>query len=163
MATASGKAVSDEAAMQAAIQLSERAGLQERTGRCFGAVVVKDGQIVGQGFNQVCATPLLPTHWLCTRRVHCSSSYLQLAWARGSGLSRTGLRPGFNQVCAALCQLRCTHCLPHTIESPLQTMMTPPPPRSCDPTWHAEMQAIREACRALGTPSLPPSPCWPAL
>jgi pyrimidine deaminase RibD-like protein len=46
-------AVSDREAMQAAIQLSERAGLQERTGRCFGAVVVKDGQIVGQGYNQV--------------------------------------------------------------------------------------------------------------
>lgn len=39
--------------MQAAIKLSERAGIVEKTGRCFGAVVVKDNQIIGEGYNQV--------------------------------------------------------------------------------------------------------------
>lgn len=46
-------AQSDQHFMQTAIQLSERAGVVERTGRCFGAVVVKDGQIIGEGYNQV--------------------------------------------------------------------------------------------------------------
>jgi hypothetical protein len=38
--------------MQAALQLSEQAGLADRTD-CFGAVVVKEGQIIGSGKNQV--------------------------------------------------------------------------------------------------------------
>jgi guanine deaminase len=66
--------------MQKAIDLSERASLIEKTGGVFGAVVVKDGKIISEGYNQV---------------------------------------------------------IKHN-----------------DPTWHAEMQAIREACKKLGTPHL---------
>lgn len=66
--------------MQKAIELSERASMIEKTGGVFGAVVVKDGKIIGEGYNQV---------------------------------------------------------MKHN-----------------DPTWHAEMQAIREACKKLGTPHL---------
>lgn len=40
--------------MRAAIALSRRGGLEERTGRCFGAVVVDAaGKVVGEGYNQV--------------------------------------------------------------------------------------------------------------
>jgi guanine deaminase len=41
--------------MARAIELSERAGLIEKTGGCFGAVVVHKatGQILGEGFNHV--------------------------------------------------------------------------------------------------------------
>jgi tRNA(Arg) A34 adenosine deaminase TadA len=38
--------------MQVAIQVSETAGIVDKTD-CFGAVVVKEGQIIGQGSNQV--------------------------------------------------------------------------------------------------------------
>jgi tRNA(Arg) A34 adenosine deaminase TadA len=70
----------NEAFMKKAIDLSRRASLVEKTGGVFGAVVVKDGKIIGEGYNQVVK---------------------------------------YN-----------------------------------DPTWHAEMQAIREACKKLGTPHL---------
>jgi guanine deaminase len=70
----------DEKFMRRAIELSERASMIEKTGGVFGAVVVKDGEIIGEGYNQV---------------------------------------------------------IKHN-----------------DPTWHAEMQAIREACKKLGTPHL---------
>lgn len=70
----------DEKFMKRAIELSRRASIIEKTGGVFGAVVVKDGKIIGEGYNQV---------------------------------------------------------LKHN-----------------DPTWHAEMQAIREACKKLGTPHL---------
>jgi len=63
--------------MKRAIELAAKAGLGERSGGCFGAVIVKNGEIVGEGYNQVL---------------------------------------GKN-----------------------------------DPTWHAEMQAIRDASRYLGT------------
>lgn len=66
--------------MQRAIELSRRASIIEKTGGVFGAVVVKDGKIVGEGYNQV---------------------------------------------------------IKHN-----------------DPTWHAEMHAIREACKNLQTPHL---------
>lgn len=66
--------------MKRAIALSRRASMEEKTGGVFGAVVVKDGQIIAEGYNQVKKTN--------------------------------------------------------------------------DPTWHAEMQAIREACTRLGTPHL---------
>jgi guanine deaminase len=66
--------------MKKAIDLSRRASIVEKTGGVFGAVVVKDGKIIGEGYNQV---------------------------------------------------------IKHN-----------------DPTWHAEMQAIREACKKLGTPHL---------
>jgi deoxycytidylate deaminase len=46
-------ASADQQHMQAAIELSERAGIAEKTGRCFGAVVVKDGNVIGEGYNQV--------------------------------------------------------------------------------------------------------------
>lgn len=66
--------------MTKAIELSRRASIIEKTGGVFGAVVVKDGKIIGQGYNHVIK---------------------------------------YN-----------------------------------DPTWHAEMEAIREACKKLGTPHL---------
>lgn len=66
--------------MERAIELSKRASLIEKSGGVFGAVVVKDGEIIAEGYNQVV--------------------------------------------------------------------------RHNDPTWHAEMQAIREACKKLGTPHL---------
>lgn len=66
--------------MRRAISLSELASLKEKSGGVFGAVVVKDNKIVGEGYNQVMKT--------------------------------------------------------------------------CDPTWHAEMQAIREASQKLATPHL---------
>lgn len=69
-----------ETFMKRAIELSERASIKEKTGGVFGAVIVKDGKIVGEGYNQVL--------------------------------------------------------------------------KYKDPTWHAEMQAIREACKKLGTPHL---------
>lgn len=63
--------------MKKAIALSRRASIEEKSGGVFGAVIVKDGKIIGEGYNQVV--------------------------------------------------------------------------RHNDPTWHAEMQAIREACKKLGT------------
>lgn len=70
----------DEKFMRRAIELSERASIKEKTGGVFGAVIVRDGKIIGEGYNQV---------------------------------------------------------IKHN-----------------DPTWHAEMQAIREACKTLETPHL---------
>lgn len=66
--------------MKRAIELSRRASIIEKSGGVFGAVIVKDGKIIAEGYNQVM--------------------------------------------------------------------------RHNDPTWHAEMQAIREACKKLGTPHL---------
>lgn len=66
--------------MKRAIELSRRASIIEKSGGVFGAVVVKDGKIIGEGYNQVL--------------------------------------------------------------------------RHNDPTWHAEMEAIRAACAKLGTPHL---------
>lgn len=63
--------------MRRAIELGERAALIEKTGGAFGAVIVKEGKIIGEGYNQV---------------------------------------------------------VKHN-----------------DPTWHAEMHAIREACKTLGS------------
>lgn len=67
----------NEEFMKRAIELSRRASIIEKTGGVFGAVIVKDGKIVAEGYNQV---------------------------------------------------------VKHN-----------------DPTWHAEMHAIREACKKLGT------------
>lgn len=66
--------------MRKAIELSRRASIEEKSGGVFGAVIVKEGQIIAEGYNQVM--------------------------------------------------------------------------RTNDPTWHAEMHAIREACQKLGTPHL---------
>ncbi len=66
--------------MRRAIELSEKAGITDKTGGVFGAVIVKDGQIIAEGYNQVMKTN--------------------------------------------------------------------------DPTWHAEMHAIREASQKLATPHL---------
>lgn len=66
--------------MKKAIDLSKRASIIEKSGGVFGAVIVKDGKIIGEGYNQV--------------------------------------------------------------------------KRHNDPTWHAEMQAIREACKKMGSPHL---------
>lgn len=66
--------------MNQAIQLGYRAGLVEKSGGTFGAVIVYQGEIVGEGYNQVLKTK--------------------------------------------------------------------------DPTWHAEMQAIRSASQKLQTPHL---------
>lgn len=70
----------DDKFMKRAIELSRRASILEKTGGVFGAVIVKDGKIIGEGYNQV---------------------------------------------------------IKHK-----------------DPTWHAEMQAIREATKKMGTPHL---------
>lgn len=70
----------DEIFMRRAIELSERAGIIEKSGGVFGAVIVKDGKIIAEGYNQV---------------------------------------------------------VKHN-----------------DPTWHGEMQAIREACKKLHSPHL---------
>lgn len=70
----------DEKFMRRAIELSERAGIIEKSGGVFGAVIVKDGKIIAEGYNQVV--------------------------------------------------------------------------KNNDPTWHAEMQAIREACKKIGSPHL---------
>lgn len=70
----------DEKFMKRAIELSRQASIIEKTGGVFGAVVVKDGKIIGEGYNQV---------------------------------------------------------IKHN-----------------DPTWHAEMQAIRDACKNVGSPHL---------
>ena len=70
----------DQRFMKRAIELSRRASIEEKSGGVFGAVVVMNGEIIGEGYNQV---------------------------------------------------------LSHN-----------------DPTWHAEMHAIREACKKLGTPHL---------
>lgn len=66
--------------MKRAIELSRKGSIIEKTGGVFGAVIVKDGQIISEGYNQV---------------------------------------------------------IKHN-----------------DPTWHAEMQAIREAGNKLGSPHL---------
>jgi guanine deaminase len=66
--------------MKRAIELSRKASIEEKTGGVFGAVIVKDGKIIAEGYNQV--------------------------------------------------------------------------KKHNDPTWHAEMQAIREACKKLGSPHL---------
>lgn len=66
--------------MKRAIDLSRRASMEEKSGGVFGAVVVKEGKIIAEGYNQVI--------------------------------------------------------------------------RHRDPTWHAEMQAIREASQKLGDPHL---------
>jgi guanine deaminase len=63
-----------------AIELSRKASIEEKSGGVFGAVVVKDGVIISEGYNQVV--------------------------------------------------------------------------KNHDPTWHAEIHAIREACNKLGTPHL---------
>jgi len=70
----------DEEFMRRAIALSRRGSIEEKTGGVFGCVIVKDGKIIGEGYNQV---------------------------------------------------------IKHN-----------------DPTWHAEIQAIREACKKAGTPHL---------
>jgi guanine deaminase len=66
--------------MKEAIKLSREASIVKKTGGVFGAVVVKDGKIIGKGYNQVI--------------------------------------------------------------------------KNNDPTWHAEIEAIRDACKKLGTPHL---------
>lgn len=70
----------DEEFMKRAIKLSRVASIEKKTGGVFGAVIVKDGKIIAEGYNQVI--------------------------------------------------------------------------KNNDPTWHAEMEAIREACKKLGTPHL---------
>lgn len=66
--------------MKEAIRLSREGSIIKKTGGVFGAVIVKDGQVIGTGYNKVI--------------------------------------------------------------------------KNNDPTWHAEMEAIREACKKLGTPHL---------
>lgn len=70
----------DDIFMNRAIELSEKASLIEKSGGVFGAVVVKDGKIIGEGYNQVI--------------------------------------------------------------------------KQNDPTWHAEVHAIREACKQVRSPHL---------
>lgn len=42
-----------EAFMKRAIELSRQASIIEKSGGAFGAVIVKDGRIIGEGYNQV--------------------------------------------------------------------------------------------------------------
>lgn len=70
----------DQEFMRRAIALSRKASIELKTGGVFGAVIVKDGKIIGEGYNQVI--------------------------------------------------------------------------KNNDPTWHAEMHAIREACKKIGSPHL---------
>lgn len=72
--------MNQEAFMKRAIELSRRASIVEKSGGVFGAVIVKDGKLIAEGYNQVI--------------------------------------------------------------------------KQNDPTWHAEMQAIREACKKMGSPHL---------
>lgn len=44
----------DEEFMRRAIGLSRKAGIVDRVGNCFGCVIVKDGEIIAEGYNQVC-------------------------------------------------------------------------------------------------------------
>lgn len=74
------KELDPETFMRQAIQLSRRASILEKSGGVFGAVVVKDGKVISEGYNQVI--------------------------------------------------------------------------KNNDPTWHAEIHAIREAAKKLGTPHL---------
>ncbi|AYV77869.1 MAG: nucleoside deaminase [Edafosvirus sp.] len=67
--------------MKRAIELSRHASLIEKSGGVFGAVIVKDDEIIAEGYNQVV--------------------------------------------------------------------------KNNDPTWHAEMHAIREACKKLNSPHIP--------
>ncbi len=69
-----------QAFMQKAIELSKRASIIEKSGGVFGAVIVKNGEVIAEGYNQVI--------------------------------------------------------------------------RHNDPTWHAEIQAIREACKKMRSPHL---------
>lgn len=66
--------------MRRAIELSEIAGIKEKSGGVFGSVIVKDNKIIAEGYNQVL--------------------------------------------------------------------------KQNDPSWHGEMQAIREACKKLQSPHL---------
>lgn len=43
----------NEQFMRRAIELSELAGIKEKTGGVFGAVIVKDNKIIAEGYNQV--------------------------------------------------------------------------------------------------------------
>lgn len=72
--------MSDERFMKRAIELSNHAAFVEKSGGVFGAVIVKEGKIIGEGYNQVI--------------------------------------------------------------------------KNSDPTWHAEMHAIREACKNEKTPHI---------
>jgi guanine deaminase len=45
----------DETFMARAIALSERTALVESAGGVFGAVIVRDGEIIGEGANRVVA------------------------------------------------------------------------------------------------------------
>ena len=76
----SGGQKQHEQFMRRAIELSRKASMVDKTGGVFGAVVVKDGKIIAEGYNQVIKTN--------------------------------------------------------------------------DPTWHAEIHALREAGKKLGTPHL---------
>lgn len=71
----------EEKFMRRAIELSEIAGVKEKTGGVFGSVIVKDGKVIAEGYNQVI--------------------------------------------------------------------------KQNDPTWHGEMEAIREACKRLKSPHIP--------
>ncbi|MEX1013274.1 MAG: nucleoside deaminase [Waddliaceae bacterium] len=47
------KPVDHEKFMLRAIQLSEMAGIELKTGGAFGAVIVKEGEIISEGYNRV--------------------------------------------------------------------------------------------------------------
>eukprot|EP00884_Botryococcus_braunii_P006856 jgi/Botrbrau1/16171/Bobra.0272s0006.1 len=94
----------DKEFMRRAIELSRKAGILDRVGNCFGCVIVKDDEIVSEGYNQV-----------RSRFVPLWQTLISVFWVE-SVVLQVFLRN--------------------------------------DPTWHAEMHAIREGCSARGSPSL---------
>lgn len=60
----------DSELMRKAIDLSAEAGIRQRTGGVFGAVIVnkETGEIVGQGFNRELGVVDVPARWrVCAR------------------------------------------------------------------------------------------------
>jgi len=59
-----------------AIELAAKAGLGERGGGCFGAVVVRNGEVVGEGYNRV-LTRMDPTAHGEMEAIRNACKYLQ--------------------------------------------------------------------------------------
>lgn len=75
--------------MDRAIALAAKAGLGERSGGCFGAVIVKNGEVVGEGYNQVISTHD-PTAHAEMQAIRSASRYLQTHSLDGCVLYSSG-------------------------------------------------------------------------